>query len=184
MTEVGLLVFVDRRRDGDDVEVAIGEIANVERIGQIVHRPQLHLAQFERLVAPGAQRLDARRIDVKADNRKPLREFDRERQANVSEADHRELQFGQVFHEDRELESGGSAIKGETPQVTLESGGAPSLRPTPLNEASVWLHPLCARILTVKRCAAAGHHSADQSTKHFSRYARILTVNGSIFTES
>ncbi len=135
MTEVGLLVFVDRGRDGDDIEVAICEIANVERIGQILRRPQLHLAQFERLVAPGAQRLDARQIDVEADDRKPLREFDRERQADVSEADHREFQIGQVFHEDRELESGGSAFQGETPQLTLESGGAPLLRQRPLTRA-------------------------------------------------
>ena len=131
MTEVGPLVFVDRRRDGDQIDVAVGEIANVERIDQTRRRSQFLLAQFERRVAPRAQRLDPCWIDVETDDRKPLGEFDRERQADISEADHREFQVGQVFHDSRELESARRRLKGETPQLTLESGGAPPLRPPP-----------------------------------------------------
>src|SRR5687768_10816402 len=93
--EVGPLGVVDRRRHGDDEDVAGGEIGRVRAEAQLRCRLQLLLRHLERVVAMRAQFRDARLVDVEAEGGQLPPETDRERQADVAEADDRDARvFG------------------------------------------------------------------------------------------
>ena len=54
-------MLVDRRRHGDDVDVAVGEIGEIGRVMQSRRLAQFFVADFERGVMAGFERGDARR---------------------------------------------------------------------------------------------------------------------------
>ena len=49
-------------------------------------------------VATGFERFDARRVDVKTNDRTFLTEFHGQRQADIAETDYRQFDFGEIIH--------------------------------------------------------------------------------------
>ena len=80
-------MLVDRRRNGDDVDVAGGEIGEIGRVMQPGRLAQLFVADFERRVMPGFERGDARRVDVETNDLAMLAEFHSERQTDIAKPD-------------------------------------------------------------------------------------------------
>ena len=85
--EVGALVLVDRRRHGDDIDVAVGEIGEIGGVMQPRRLAQFFVADFERRVMAGFERGDARGVDVETNDLAMLAKFHGQRQADVAEAD-------------------------------------------------------------------------------------------------
>ena len=86
--QVRPLVGVDRRRHGDDVDAAGLEVPELRAEPQALRRGQLLRLDLERAVLAAAQLRDAIRVDVEADRVVALAELDRERQTDVTEAEH------------------------------------------------------------------------------------------------
>lgn len=114
-------MFVDRGRDRDDEEVAIGEIGKFGREAQTFRFVQLFLADFQRRVATGFERFDAHRVDVETDDRTFLAEFHSQRQADIAEADDAHeggttrdsgMKLGRVWSCDRRVSSQLSSLGG------------------------------------------------------------------------
>lgn len=96
--EIGALVLVDRRWDGDDEDIAGGEVLRIGGIAQALRLAHLFVRDFERAVVTRAQCVDTRPVDVEAENVALLGEFDCEWQADVAKADDGELDFRESIH--------------------------------------------------------------------------------------
>ena len=92
--EVGLLVLVDGGGDGDDEGVAGGEVLQVGGVAEAGGFGEFFVGDLEGGVVAGLEGVDARLVDVEADDGALLGEFDGERQADVAEADDGELEGG------------------------------------------------------------------------------------------
>lgn len=97
--EVGLLVLVDGGGDGDDEGVAGGEVLQVGAVLQAGGFAQFFVGDLEGGVVAGLEGVDAGLVDVEADDGALLGEFDRERQADVTEADDGELEGVEGVHD-------------------------------------------------------------------------------------
>src|SRR5690606_25875592 len=97
--QYGTLVPADRRRDGHDEGIAGGEILLVRRKRQALRSRNLFGLGLERRITTLLELGDARRLDVEADRRITLAELDRERQPDVTQADHADPNVLEGSHE-------------------------------------------------------------------------------------
>jgi hypothetical protein len=95
--EVGALVFVDRRRHGDDIDVARGEIGEIGRVTQPRGFAQFFVADFKRRVMAGFERGDARRVDVEPNDLAMLAELHRQWQTDVTQTDDAEFDVRNIL---------------------------------------------------------------------------------------
>ena len=92
-------MFVHRRGHGDDINVAVGEVGDIGRIFQRLGGAQFLFVEFAGGVAPFPERGDPGFADVEAYDRAVLGKFDRQGQADISQTDYRQLQFGNRSHD-------------------------------------------------------------------------------------
>ncbi len=85
--QVGAIGRVDRGGHGDDEDLAAVELGRVVAVAQLAGGAQLVGAAFQRVVAPALQLGHAGGVDVEAQHGALFAEFDRQRQADVAQAD-------------------------------------------------------------------------------------------------
>ena len=86
-SEVGTIVAVDRRRYGDDVEGAVGELARVGRQLELLGCAELVGRDLHRLVVALLELVDAALADVEADGRELAAKGEGHWQTDVTKAD-------------------------------------------------------------------------------------------------
>ena len=94
--EVGIVVFVDGRRYGNDVEVTVSDVVDVGGAAETVIVDGVlkqFVADFERCVVTGHKGLTAAGVHIKTDCRIFCREESCKRQAHIAEAYHANLNF-------------------------------------------------------------------------------------------
>ena len=95
---------LDRRRDCDDIDVAVGEIGGRGRQRQALRRGQLLGRAFERAVDAVPEFGDPALVDVEAGRRPVTAEGDGERQSDIAETDDADAGILCVIHPDRSLQ--------------------------------------------------------------------------------
>src|SRR5690606_19154724 len=83
----GPLVLVDGRGDGDDVDVAGSKVGGAGAAAQAAGLAQFSVGDLQRGIVTGIERANALLIDVEAEDLAVFGEFNRQRQADVTEAD-------------------------------------------------------------------------------------------------
>ena len=99
----GRLLLVDRRRDRDDVERAVGELRRIGGQLELASRtPSCSAVTSQRVVVALLQLVDPTLADIEADRRQLAAERERDRQADVAEADDRNLLLFEEAHREEE----------------------------------------------------------------------------------
>src|SRR5262249_39682575 len=90
-SQIGPLRRIDRRRNGNNEEVAAFERGRIAAAGELLRRLQRSAIELARPIVEGAQFLDTALAYVEADRRHLASEVDGQWQAHIAKADHRDL---------------------------------------------------------------------------------------------
>ena len=77
--EIGALGLINRRRDGDDIEIRLAQGLNVGGVGDARGSRELPLGHLARTIDAARQLINAVGVDVESHDRKMGREIDGER---------------------------------------------------------------------------------------------------------
>ena len=84
--QIGALVFVDRRRNGNNKAVAVTQIFEVRRVLEVECSAQLLWAHFQCVVAASLEVIDTVLVDIEADDSPFPAKLNRQRQTDITQA--------------------------------------------------------------------------------------------------
>ena len=94
--EIGAVVLVDGRRNGDDDDVAVGKRVLVAGEGQVFCRAQILGGCFERQIDAGHEHVETFLFEIESDGVEFFAEFNGERKSDVAEADNPDFDASRV----------------------------------------------------------------------------------------
>ena len=100
--------MVDRRRNGDDIEIRLAQGLNVGGISDARDSGELCLGYLVRAIDAAGQLIDAGRVDVEAKHGEVPRQIDSERQTDIAKTDDANSNVGQLW----QFHSGGAEFGG------------------------------------------------------------------------
>ncbi len=95
--EIRALRLIDRRRNGDDIEIRLAQALDVRGVGDARGSRELLLGHLARAVDAARQLVDAGRVDVEAKHGKVPRQIDGERQADIAKTDNANSNVGELW---------------------------------------------------------------------------------------
>ena len=93
--QIGALGLIDRRRNGDDVEIGLSQALRIGGVGDALGLRELLLGYLARAIDPAAELGDALAIDVEADHGEMPRKIDGERQPDIAKTDNADSHVGE-----------------------------------------------------------------------------------------
>ena len=93
--QIGALGLIDRRRHGDDEEIARPQVRDVSAVGEPFGSGELLLGHLPRSIDAAGELVNPTDVDVEAHDREVPRKIDGEWHPNITKPDYTDADFGE-----------------------------------------------------------------------------------------